>query len=92
MWIRPDNIPQYNDDELGTFNDKNGFNATDNLKDPMDDNGHGTHCSGIIGAEGNNNEGISGINWKVEIMPLKFIGTRRIRNDQRCDRSDQLCH
>ncbi len=74
MWIRPDNIPQYKDDQLGTFNDKNGFNATDNLSDPMDDNGHGTHCAGIIGAEGNNGEGVSGINWKVEIMPLKFIG------------------
>ncbi|MEZ5429149.1 MAG: S8 family serine peptidase [Pyrinomonadaceae bacterium] len=74
MWLRPDNIPQYTDDELGTFNDLHGFNATDNLSDPMDDNGHGTHCAGIIGAEGNNNEGISGINWKVEIMPLKFIG------------------
>jgi subtilisin family serine protease len=74
MWLRPDNIPQYKDDELGTFNDKHGFNATDNLSDPMDDNGHGTHCAGIIGAEGNNGEGISGVNWKVEIMPLKFIG------------------
>jgi thermitase len=62
------------DDELGTFNDLNGFNAADNLSDPMDDNGHGTHCAGIIGAEGNNDEGIAGINWKVEIMPLKFMG------------------
>jgi subtilisin family serine protease len=74
MWIRPDHIPQYTDEQLGTFNDKYGFNATDNLKDPMDDNGHGTHCAGIIGAEGNNGIGISGVNWKVEIMPLKFIG------------------
>ena len=40
--------------ELGTFNDERGFNAADNLADPMDDNGHGTHCAGIIGAEGNN--------------------------------------
>jgi subtilisin family serine protease len=74
MWIRPDNVPQYKDEELGTFNDLNGFNATDNLSDPMDDNGHGTHCAGIIGAEGNNDEGIAGINWKVQIMPLKFMG------------------
>jgi len=39
----------------------------------MDDNGHGTHCAGIIGAEGDNSEGIAGVNWKVEIMPLKFL-------------------
>ena len=74
MWIRPANVPQYKDDELGTFNDLHGFNAIDNQSDPMDDNGHGTHCAGIIGAEGDNDEGIAGINWKVEIMPLKFMG------------------
>jgi thermitase len=74
IWFRPDNIPQYKDDELGTFNDEHGFNATDNVSDPMDDNGHGTHCAGIIGAEGNNDEGIAGINWNVQIMPLKFLG------------------
>jgi len=74
MWIRPDNITQYRDDELGTFNDLRGFNAADNQSDPMDDNGHGTHCAGIVGAEGDNDEGIAGINWKVEIMPLKFMG------------------
>ncbi|MEO7658486.1 MAG: S8 family serine peptidase [Pyrinomonadaceae bacterium] len=74
MWFRPENIPAYVDDELGPFNDLNGYNGTDNITDPMDDNGHGTHCAGIIGAEGNNGEGISGINWKVKIMPLKFLG------------------
>jgi subtilisin family serine protease len=74
IWLRPDNIPQYKDDELGSFNDLQGFNAADNLGDPMDDNGHGTHCAGIIGAEGDNDEGIAGVNWKVKIMPLKFMG------------------
>ncbi len=74
IWLRPDNVPQYSDDEIGTFNDLNGFNASENSGDPMDDNGHGTHCAGIIGAEGNNDEGITGINWNVQIMPLKFMG------------------
>ena len=74
IWTRPDSVPQYTDEELGTFNDEHGFDAADNSGDPMDDNGHGTHCAGIIGAEGNNDEGISGINWNVSIMPLKFLG------------------
>lgn len=74
IWMRPDNIPQYTDDELGTFNDLHGFDADTNSADPKDDNGHGTHCAGIIGAEGNNEVGIAGINWNVEIMPLKFLG------------------
>lgn len=74
MWIRPKNVPAYTDDELGAFNDINGYNGTDKIEDPMDDNGHGTHCAGIIGAEGDNGEGIAGINWHVKIMPLKFLG------------------
>ena len=74
MWIRPEGVPAYTDDELGSFNDINGFNGTDKIADPMDDNGHGTHCAGIIGAEGDNGEGIAGVNWHVKIMPLKFLG------------------
>lgn len=74
MWIRPDSLPQYTDNELGTFDDRYGFDADANLADPMDDNGHGTHCAGVIGAEGNNGIGIAGINWEVQIMPLKFLG------------------
>ncbi len=74
MWFRPDGVPAYKDDDLKNVNDLHGFNADDNQSDPMDDNGHGTHCAGIIGAEGDNNEGIAGINWNVQIMPLKFLG------------------
>ena len=74
IWSRPDSIPEYTDDELGTIDDIHGFDADADAGDPMDDNGHGTHCAGIIGAEGNNNIGIAGINWNVTIMPLKFLG------------------
>ena len=74
MWIEARQIPQYADDELGRFDDVHGFDADTNAGDPMDDNGHGTHCAGIIGAEGDNGEGIAGINWNVSIMPLKFLG------------------
>lgn len=73
MWTRPDSVDAYYDEELGTVDDVHGFNAVDNLADPMDDNGHGTHCAGIIGAEGDNQIGIAGVNWNVQIMPLKFI-------------------
>jgi subtilisin family serine protease len=75
MWVRPPNMARYSDDELGTIDDAHGFNAVTDTGDPMDDNGHGTHCAGIIGAEGDNDKGIAGVNWKVEIMPLKFIGS-----------------
>ncbi len=74
IWFRPDNVPVYVDDELGIIDDAKGFNSDENSGDPMDQNGHGTHCAGIIGAEGNNGLGVTGINWKVKIMPLKFLG------------------
>jgi thermitase len=72
-WIRPSEISAYSDKELGTVNDRRGFNAISHTGDPMDENGHGTHCAGIIGAEGGNGIGIVGVNWKVRIMPLKFM-------------------
>lgn len=50
-----------------------GFNAVNNTCDPMDDNGHGTHVSGTIGAAGNNGVGVAGVNWSVRIMPCKFL-------------------
>jgi thermitase len=74
MWTRPDSVPAYSDDEIGSFNDQFGFDVSSRFSDPMDENGHGTHCSGIIGAEGDNEEGIAGVNWNVRIMPLKFLG------------------
>lgn len=51
-----------------------GFNAVAGSCDPMDDNSHGTHVSGIIGAVGNNGIGVAGVNWNVEILPCKFLG------------------
>ena len=73
IWTRPASVPAYSDADLGTFDDGHGFDAADTDGDPMDDNGHGTHCAGIVGAEGDNADGIAGVNWQVEIMPLKFL-------------------
>jgi subtilisin family serine protease len=73
IWVRPNNVSPYEDKELGTIQDLHGFNAVEANADPMDENGHGTHCAGIIGAEGGNDIGIAGVNWKVQIMPLKFM-------------------
>ncbi len=73
IWTRPANIEQYRDNDLGMIDDVHGYNADQNNGDPFDENGHGTHCAGIIGAEGGNTIGIAGVNWKIEIMPLKFM-------------------
>ena len=50
-----------------------GFNAITMSCDPMDDNGHGTHVSGTIGAAGNNTAGVVGVNWVASVMGLKFL-------------------
>ena len=42
-----------------------------NPNDVTDNHGHGTHVAGIIGAVGNNNTGVVGVNWDVEIVPIK---------------------
>src|SRR5262249_49373153 len=39
----------------------------------FDDNGHGTHVAGTIGAAANNGNGIAGINWSVKLLPIKFL-------------------
>ena len=76
IWTRPQIIKQYEDEDLtseGAIDDVHGFNVVEDNGDPMDDNGHGTHCAGIIGAEGGNETGIAGVNWTVKIMPLRFM-------------------
>jgi hypothetical protein len=50
-----------------------GFNAINNTCNPLDDNNHGTHVSGTIGAVGNNGQGVVGVNWIASIMGLKFL-------------------
>jgi serine protease len=53
-----------------------GFNAITNTCDPRDDNGHGTHVSGTIGATGNNSVGVAGVNWVASIMAAKFLDAK----------------
>ena len=50
-----------------------GFNVLNNSCDPFDDSGHGSHVAGIIGAVGNNNAGITGVNWTTSMMAIKVL-------------------
>jgi subtilisin family serine protease len=81
IWTRPASVPPYQDRDLGTVDDVHGYSAignkgdagSDALGDPMDENGHGTYCAGIIGADCGNSVGVCGVNWQVKIMSLKFL-------------------
>jgi len=50
-----------------------GWDFLDSDADPMDDNGHGTHVAGIIGASGNNSSGVSGVCWKAALMAVRAL-------------------
>ena len=50
-----------------------GFNAINRTCDPNDDDGHGTHTAGVVGAKGNSGLGISGISRVANMMALKFL-------------------
>ncbi len=51
----------------------NVITGASSASDPMDDNGHGTHVAGTIGAVGNNGIGTTGICWKVQLMAVKAL-------------------
>ena len=61
------------DDGNGYIDDWVGWDFANDDNAPLDDNGHGTHVAGIIGAVGDNGRGVAGVAWDVQIMPLKFM-------------------
>lgn len=71
FWKNYNEIPDnsIDDDGNGYIDDYNGWNSTLNNDNHIALK-HGTHVSGVIGAKGNNNIGVAGINWNVKIMPI----------------------
>lgn len=80
IWSNPAEIPGNgrDDDGNGYIDDIHGINAITNSGDPLDDNGHGTHCAGIMGAQGNNGTGVAGIAWNVKLVGAKFLSSSGI--------------
>jgi large repetitive protein len=79
IWVNLNEVPGngVDDDHNGYIDDIRGWDFYFNDNDPTDDDGHGTHVSGIIAAGGNNGVGVigvAGLNSKVKLMPLKFLG------------------
>ncbi|HZE69175.1 MAG TPA: S8 family serine peptidase [Pyrinomonadaceae bacterium] len=85
IWRNPGETPGngVDDDNNGFVDDINGwdfvhddntvFDATGSY--PADEtDAHGTHVAGIVGAAGNNSVGVTGVNWQVSLMSLKFLG------------------
>ncbi len=67
------NADGIDDDGNGYIDDCHGIDAINNDSDPMDDHYHGTHVAGTIGADGNNGDGVAGVNWDVSIIACKSL-------------------
>ena len=73
IWINEsekNGLPGIDDDENGYIDDIYGYDFINQDNDPVDEDGHGSHCAGIIGAVHNN--GGKRRYGKVSIMSLKF--------------------
>ncbi len=83
IWTNEDEIPDndIDDDGNGYVDDINGWNfgRDDNEVAPSNEDAsvssvisHGTEVSGVIGAVGNNDQGVVGVNWQCSIMGLRL--------------------
>lgn len=85
MWENPGEIPGdgIDNDGNGIIDDVYGADFTAKggpTGDPIDRNGHGTHCSGMVAGNGNNGVGIAGVasytQGKVKLMACKGLNDR----------------
>jgi len=69
IWINHAETPDngIDDDNNGFIDDYYGWNAYDD-DDNIDGGWHGTPVAGIVGAQGNNGNGVTGVNWDVKLM------------------------
>ncbi|NOZ22190.1 MAG: S8 family serine peptidase [Planctomycetes bacterium] len=84
IWTNPGEIAGNgrDDDGNGFVDDVHGYDFANNDGNPMDDNSHGTHVAGTIGAVGNDGRGVVGVNWTTSIMALKFLDRNGSGSDE----------
>ncbi len=83
IWKNKDEISGNNidDDNNGYIDDISGWNFAHDNGIPYPSL-HGTHVAGIIGAEGNNSKGISGVTWDTNIISLDVFGASNSMKDR----------
>ncbi len=75
VWTNPGEIPNngIDDDRNGYVDDVHGWNFVSNSAAMVDDDGHGTHVSGIVLGATQDITAIPLEPAKIRIMPLKFL-------------------
>lgn len=75
MWVNPGEVAGdgIDNDGNGYVDDVYGINSISGAGDPMDDQGHGSHVAGTLGASGNNAQGVVGVSHEVSIAGCKFL-------------------
>lgn len=62
----------------GVEDDPADYNVIDNdVRDWNEEASHGTHVAGIIGAVTNNNKGVAGVSWGIDIIPVRVLNSQR---------------
>jgi len=69
-------ISGVDDDGNGLVDDVHGWDFYNWDNDPIDDQGHGTHVAGIIGAIADNSVGIAGVAPESRILPIKVLSSK----------------
>ena len=83
IWINEaelNGVEGYDDDGNGYVDDIRGWDFINNDNTPLDDNMHGTHVAGIVGAVGGNGIGVAGAAWNVKLMPIKVFQSNGVGN------------
>lgn len=72
LWINQGEIPDngIDDDGNGYIDDYYGWNASDRDENITGGGSHGTQVNGMVGAKGNNEIGVAGVNWDIKIMQI----------------------
>lgn len=70
LFINHAEIPNngIDDDNNGFVDDYRGWDTSSDSDNVYDGGGHGTPVAGIVGAKGNNEIGVAGVNWNVKLM------------------------
>ncbi|EMY59928.1 S8 family serine peptidase [Leptospira terpstrae] len=74
MWDGSASCLDKNGATIGGGCPNHGWDFASGDNDPKDEEGHGSHVAGTIGAVGNNNKGISGVCQTAKLMSVRVLG------------------